>query len=153
MHIKFNFFRPGHTLSFLILIPGSAMRNESMRECESHINPLVSKNRLSREFSQKLSDNKGSSVDRTQSEDTDPLALIEDPLWRHIYCDTLRTIGPVAKQIWQVQLGPLSPIDRTIDLYCHTLEIAQILQQYNFIILDSLRQYFPSLKKIRVEIN
>ena len=126
------------------------MKKEPMREYKPHIKTSQSKNRLSCKLSQKLPQNEDGLVDGTQ--ETGIFSFIKDPLWRHIYCEALRTIGPTAEQIWQVQLGPLSHIDTTLDLYCYTSEIAQILQQYNFIILDNLRQYFPAIKELRIKL-
>lgn len=76
------------------------------------------------------------------------LSLVQDPLWKRVCADAVHLMGPVALQIFQVQLS--LPQERTLDLYCHTEEIARFLQCYNFVILESLRRYFPSLKHIRV---
>ena len=88
-----------------------------------------------------------------QSQVTNPLSLIKDPLWRHIYSEALKMMGASIEQIWQTKLGPLSPKDTTIDLYCQTEEIAQIVQQCDFVILESIQMYFPHIKELRIKIN
>lgn len=77
----------------------------------------------------------------------------EDPLWNHVYSEALKVIGPCARKIQESKLGPLSPKDETILFHCNTEEAAQLIQQYSFIFLESLKRYFPSLKELRVEIN
>jgi hypothetical protein len=79
------------------------------------------------------------------------LSLIEDPLWRHVCTDVLTIMGPLSVlKIWDSKLGTLSPQDKMIDLYCKSEEISQFVQRYDFIILGSLKQYFPVLKELRV---
>lgn len=76
------------------------------------------------------------------------LALIKDPLWKRVCADAVHLMGPIALQIFQVQFS--LPQDHTLDLYCHTEEISRFLQCYNFVVLESLKRYFPTLKQIRV---
>ena len=81
------------------------------------------------------------------------LTLIKDPLWRQVYIDAIKMMGPPAHQIWKAQLGPFSSKDTVIDLYCPTQKVAEFIEQYDFVILATLRLYFPSLKELRVKIN
>lgn len=82
-----------------------------------------------------------------------PLSFIEDPLWKRVCREAIRLMGSPAHQMGQARLGPLSPQDTTIELYCQTDKIASFLQQYDFVILGILREYFPSVKKLRVRFN
>jgi hypothetical protein len=79
------------------------------------------------------------------------ISLIEDPLWKHICNEVMHIMGPLSVlKIWNSKLGALSSQDKIIDLYCQTEESAQFVQQYAFIILGSLKYYFPVLKKLRI---
>jgi len=96
-----------------------------------------------------LENKTASSTVRSAKEHT---LLMEDPLWKEVCTETVRMMGPLAQHIEQARLGSFSPQDKTIELYCQTDEVAQFIQQYTFIILGSLRRYFPALKELRVSI-
>ena len=76
------------------------------------------------------------------------LSLIEDPLWRRVCSDILQLMGPIAAQIFQVQLGV--PRDNVLDLYCETQEMVEFLKTYNFVVLATLQRYFPSLQRLNI---
>ena len=69
----------------------------------------------------------------------------KDPLWRRVGADILNLIGPIAGQIFQVQLGV--PQDKTMDLYCQTEGMVHLFQTYSLGLLTSLQRYSLSLKK------
>jgi hypothetical protein len=76
------------------------------------------------------------------------LSLIQDPLWRRVCSEILHLMGPIAAQIFQVQLGV--PQDKALDLYCTTEEMVEFLQTYNFVVLTTLQRYFPSLQRLNI---
>ncbi len=81
------------------------------------------------------------------------ISLIEDPLWKHVCTEVMNIMGPASViKIWNSTLGALSSHDKLLDLYCQTEESAQYVQQYAFVILGSLQQYFPALKELTVRI-
>jgi len=53
-------------------------------------------------------------------------------------------------RLWDCRLDDLSGRDEIASIYCSTEHTAQFLEQYVFIVLDSLHQYFPALKEIRI---
>jgi len=79
------------------------------------------------------------------------ISLIEDPLWKRVCTEIVNVIGPHSVlEICNSQLGPISPQDKVIDLYCDTEDIARLVEQCSCVILGSLHQYFPALKELRV---
>lgn len=81
------------------------------------------------------------------------ISRIADPLWKNVCMDLLNTMGPASVlKIWKSKLGELSPQDKTFDVTCETEETLKFIQQYDFVILGSLRQYFPVLKQLRGKI-
>ncbi len=102
-------------------------------------------------LSQELPKEKESGADDVQSQAQQCLSLIEDPLWKHVCSQIIDIIGPVwVLKIYDSQLGPLSPQDKNVNLYCQTEKTAQFLEQCECIILGSLQQYFPLLKEIKI---
>lgn len=69
---------------------------------------------------------------------------ISDPLWKQVVC----IMGHVAMQIFQVEFG--LPQEKSMDLYCHTKELAYLIRTYNFIIVASLHRYFPYFKALNL---
>jgi len=117
--------------------------NFTVQDSAYLINPLPPK--LAHGLSQnekKHSDNKD-----LQNGYTD---LIEDPLWKYVYTDALQIIGASAQKIKGSRLGQFSTQDKTIYLYCQTEEVAQFIQQYDFILLGSLQRFFPALRELKV---
>lgn len=83
----------------------------------------------------------------------DCISRITDPLWQKICSELINMLGPVSVlKIWKSKLGELSIQDRSFDITCETKETAIFVQQYDFVILGVLQQYFPSLKQLRVKI-
>ena len=83
---------------------------------------------------------------------TNCLSLIEDPLWKHVCRDVLNMMGALSLlKIWESTLGEISFQSKNIEIFCTTEEIATFIQQYDFVILGSLRSYLPALKKLRIK--
>ncbi|KAB2835705.1 MAG: hypothetical protein F9K49_03240 [Caedimonadaceae bacterium] len=81
------------------------------------------------------------------------ILLIEDPLWRDICSDLMKTMGsPLVLKIWESQLEDFSAQSQQISLKCKTENTAQFVQQYAFVILGSLQRYFPSVKALEIKI-
>ena len=78
------------------------------------------------------------------------LSLIQDTLWKKVCIDVAHTMGQFSVLIlWNTRLENISSQDKVANIYCSTEGAAQFLDQYAFVILGSLRQYFPALKEIR----
>ncbi len=81
------------------------------------------------------------------------ISCIADPLWKNVCMDLLNAMGPASVlKIWKSKLGELSTQDKTFDVTCETEETLEFIQQYDFVILGSLRQYFPALKQLRGKV-
>ena len=79
------------------------------------------------------------------------ISQIADPLWKNICMDLLNMMGPASVlKIWKSKLGDSE--DKTLDLNCETEDIAAFIQQYDFVILGSLRRHFPALKQLKVKV-
>ena len=76
---------------------------------------------------------------------------IEDPLWELVCTKTFHLMGSAARPIRNCQPGTISHQNEFIDLNCQTEEAIQFGQQFDFIILGILKQYFPALKEVRVK--
>lgn len=82
------------------------------------------------------------------------IAQISDPLWRRICIDVLRTLGPVAFQdLWKTQLVTVSSEGRRAYLVCSDSLTAKIIEQYHFVIIEALKQYYPFLSTLEIEIS
>ncbi len=80
------------------------------------------------------------------------LTAIEDPLWRHICQDVMTMMGPTSLlKIWDSTLGEVSSQSKSVDIYSPTEIATQFINQYSFVILGSLKTYFPALKQINVK--
>jgi hypothetical protein len=80
------------------------------------------------------------------------LLTIDDPLWCHVCQEVATMMGPASFfKIWTSHLGEICPQNKTLEVYCHTEEASQFIQQYAFVILGSLRAYFPALRKLNVK--
>lgn len=81
------------------------------------------------------------------------LSCIEDPLWKSVCTEMVDIMGPSSVQkIWDSKLGSYCPGDKTMEFSCPTVEVAQFINQYSFLILGSLQRYFPTLKYLRVKV-
>jgi len=89
-----------------------------------------------------------------KGEDTDSqaqhyISLIEDPLWKYVCKEVVHIMGPTsALKLWDIRLGDLSPHDQEAHLYCSTEEIVQFVQQYAFIFMGALHNYFPNIRNL-----
>lgn len=132
----------------------SAIKKEPINKLSSNQASLLSTNEYSSSFSQVRSPSKKTACDETQSKANYCISLIEDPLWKKVCIEFINMMGPISVlKIWKSNLGSLSPQNNTIDLSCQTEEAAQLLQQYDFVILGILRRYFSALKELRISIN
>lgn len=81
------------------------------------------------------------------------ITRIVDPLWKDVCLDILQMMGPVsALKIWESQLGEFSSQNKSFNMICQTEETVAFANQYNFVILGSLKRYFPGLKSLSVEL-
>lgn len=79
------------------------------------------------------------------------IVCIEDPLWKKVCSDVLNMMGPLSVlKIWKSKLGETPSQNKEFDIVCETEEIANFVQQYDFVIITSLQRYFPALKQLRV---
>lgn len=112
-----------------------------------------STNKLFSSFPQRHSQGKKISFDETYFQAKQCITLIEDPLWKQVCTECIDMMGPApVLKIWSSSLGSLTPETKTMDLSCPTKEAAQLIQQYDFVILGMLRRYFPTLNELRIEI-
>lgn len=82
------------------------------------------------------------------------LFLVEDPLWQRICADVIHMMGPLsAQKVTKCRLGEISGMDKVAEIYCQTDEVANFLEHYAFVVVGSLKKYFPALKEIRVKID
>lgn len=150
-------------------------RSTSLRQQANHLNnpePFIeisdkkhnpnlqivfSKKKTTPEFSSILSEEKTQNHNSLESDDhtraKNCISCIADPLWKNVCMDLLNAMGPASVlKIWKSKLGELSPQEKTFDVTCETEETLKFIQQYDFVILGSLRQYFPALKKLRGKV-
>jgi len=79
------------------------------------------------------------------------LCLVEDPLWKQVCTDLVKMLGDVpTARLEDCKLEDLSGHDKVANIRCSTEDIAQFLEDYVFVVLESLRQYFPALKELRI---
>jgi hypothetical protein len=139
--------KPGVSTTF----PSTIKKNQENKEAPQ-IKSFSSKDYFPHSYPCDLSSKKrGSSLDEQYTKMNALLSCIEDPLWKHLCAEIINLMGPFAFQITQTQLGDYSSQDKTLDLFCHTEELAHFLRQYNFVIIGSLRRYFPYLKEVKVK--
>ena len=80
------------------------------------------------------------------------LSTIDDPLWKHVCRDVISMMGAASfLKIWESTLGDVCLQDESMEIKCKTEETAQFIQQYDFVILESLKPYLPALKQLRVK--
>ena len=133
-----------------LLSPSHSSTNvQPIENKNNNLKLAFSKNNLSHEMSLEELQN-DSSLHKAKC----CISLIEDPLWKHVCFDFLNMMGPTpVLKIEGCKLGALSAQEKTIELSCQTKEAAQLLHQYNFVILEALRVYFPFIKEIQLKIN
>ena len=73
-----------------------------------------------------------------------------DPFWELVCTEVIHFMGPAAQHIRHCKPEKISPKDKVVDLNCDTQEAALFVQQFDFIILGTLKPYFPALKRVRV---
>ena len=109
---------------------------------------------LKENVSQEESQNRNCLFDEAYSQAKHCISLIKDPLWKHVCTEVINMMGPLSVlKVWDSRLGTLSSQEKVIDLSCQTEESAQFLEQYNFVIISILQQYFPALKELQVTLN
>ncbi|HUX80534.1 MAG TPA: hypothetical protein VMW10_12445 [Alphaproteobacteria bacterium] len=90
----------------------------------------------------------------TEAEAEAGIAQIQDPLWRRVCLDVLRTLGPVAfKNLWKTNLMSVSPRERRACITCPTKDIAKTVENYHFVIMGALKKFYPFLFSIETEIS
>lgn len=81
------------------------------------------------------------------------VARIMDPLWKKVCNDLIYNMGPAyIFKIWDSTLGEISSQDKLLHVTCRNKDAVDFIQQYDFVILDSLQPYFPALKQVRAEV-
>ena len=82
------------------------------------------------------------------------VSLIEDPLWKNICSEVIKIMGPLSVlKIWESCLGAFAAQDPLMEIHCKNEDTAQFFQQYAFVILGNLQNYFPSIKCLKIKIN
>ena len=80
------------------------------------------------------------------------IGLISDPLWKKVCMEVLNRMGAVSVlKIWESELGESQLQGKEFDVMCETVESAEFIQQYDFVVISILQQYFPSLKKLNIQ--
>ena len=121
------------------------------RHSKDLITPLILNKNLSYQFAQRKAQNSLDAVDEDHSQVKYYLGLIDDPLWKKVCRHVENMMGPLcAIKIWECKLGSFSSEENDIEVDCKTQEAAQFLKKYAFVILGGLKQYFPALKKLKV---
>lgn len=102
-------------------------------------------------FLQELPQNKATLDNEVGIQAEKQTSLIEDPLWKQVCTDLVKMLGsfPTAR-IEDCKLEDLSGQDKVANICCSSEDTAQFLEEYVFVILESLRQYFPALKELRI---
>ncbi|MBY0501472.1 MAG: hypothetical protein K2P93_05665 [Alphaproteobacteria bacterium] len=134
--------------------------NLNITNVKQSINPSPSP-KLPLFFKKKLAHSVAENISKINlSLDKDPhpqvnrlLSHIEDPLWKKICCEVGKLMGSSSvEEIWDSELGSFCMEDKSIDLCCPTEEAAHFINQYSFLILGSLRSYFPAIKALKTKV-
>ena len=121
------------------------------REHVKRRTPEFLKKNVSQKLSQKEAQTQSALFDEAYSQAKHRISLIKDPLWKHVCTEVINMMGPLSVlKVWNSRLRTLSPQEKMIELSCQTEESAQFLEQYDFVIISILQQYFPTLKELRV---
>jgi hypothetical protein len=121
------------------------------KDLKLHIIPLSLNKSSSTQLVPLKSQNSLTEVDENSSQVKYYLSLINDPLWKKVCRHVENMMGPLcAIKIWECKLGSFSSEENNIEINCKTEEAAQFLKKYAFVVLGGLKQYFPALKKLKV---
>ena len=121
------------------------------KEFKPHVIPLSSNDSPSNQLVKRKIQATLDTVDDSLSPVEYDLSLIDDPLWRKICYHIEGMMGSLSvSKIWKCKLGSFPFEENNIEVYCQTEETAQFLQEYAFVILGELKQYFPTLKELKV---
>jgi hypothetical protein len=121
------------------------------KDLKPHIIPLSLNNSSSTQLVPLKPQNSLTEVDDSPSQVKYYLGLIDDPLWEKVCRHVENMMGPLcAIKIWECKLGSFSSEEHNIEIDCKTEEAAQFIRKYAFVILGGLKQYFPALKKLKV---
>lgn len=81
------------------------------------------------------------------------VAQISDPLWKRICEQVLHTLGAQAfADLWQVKIDIAGIESKQVRLSCPNQEIVKTIKNYQFVILDALKAYFPMLKEVQIRV-
>lgn len=84
---------------------------------------------------------------------TECVARIADPLWKKVCNDLIYNMGPAyVFKIWDSALGEIAAQDKILHITCSNEKAVAFIQQYDFVILDSLQPYFPALRQVRAVV-
>ena len=82
------------------------------------------------------------------------ISLIEDPLWKHVCTELMNMMGPFSVLVlWDSQITFSFPATQGISISCQHQESADLIQQYDFLIIEILRKYFSTLSEVKVEVS
>ena len=132
--------------------PRSSSINKKFRKTfKSRVAIPFSKETFSSILSYKALQRQKRSAEEEHIKATNCLSTIEDPLWKLVCRDVINMMGPASfLKIWGSKLGEACFQNQSMDIHCQTKEVAQFIQQYDFVILESLHPYFPALKQLRI---
>jgi len=74
---------------------------------------------------------------------------IEDPLWERVCREVVDLMGHAGQPIRQCKPGYISHRKGVIALDCQSEKALHFARQFDFIILGSLKPYFPILKAVK----
>ena len=86
-------------------------------------------------------------------EATEGISQIQDPLWRRVCIDVLRILGPAAfKNLWKIKLSHISTEGKKAYLISPTIDIAETIENYNFVIIEALKKFYPALLFLETKV-
>lgn len=92
-------------------------------------------------------------LDRCEVEATEGISQIQDPLWRRVCIDVLRILGPAAfKNLWKIKLCHVSPEGKKAYLVSPTLDLAETIENYNFVVIEALKKFYPALLFLETKV-
>jgi hypothetical protein len=81
------------------------------------------------------------------------MSEIQDPLWRRICGSILSILGPTAfADLWKTKLIRISPEGKVAYLSCPNQEVAETIENYHFVVMGALKEFYPYLSSIETEI-
>ncbi len=90
--------------------------------------------------------------DMIHSQARHSIDCITDPLWKWVCREIMRLMGPLsALTVLNGSLGAISPNEMSATLRCPTETMAQFVREYDFVILSTLKQYFPNLRELQID--